>query len=64
MTLNLMRLLGSTPPDPIWLAERAGWRCYVFGNGCSYRVESRLAAAWERGFAAAARSSDPAGLIL
>jgi hypothetical protein len=62
--LDLMQLLGPTRPDPVWQAERAGWRCYVFGNGCGYRAGTRLAAAWERGFAAAARSSDPTGLML
>lgn len=60
-----MDLLAPGPSDPLWEAEKSGWRCFVFGNtGCCFRRSSRLAAEWERGFAAAARSSDPVGLML
>lgn len=65
MKLDLMQLLGPARLDPLWEAEKAGWRSFVFQNiNCSYRRGSRLAAAWERGFAAAARSTDPVGLML
>lgn len=65
MTLDLMRLLGPSRRDPIWEAEKQGWRGYVLGStGCHYRRGSRLADAWQRGFEAAARSSDPVGLML
>ena len=60
-----MDLLAPAPPDPLWEAEKAGWRCFVFGTtGCCHRRGSRLAAAWARGFAATARSPDPVGLML
>lgn len=65
MRLDLLDLLAPARLDPLWEAEKSGWRCFVFGNaGCCYRRGSRLAAAWERGFAAAERSSDPVGLML
>ena len=65
MRLDLLDLLAPAPLDPLSEAEKTGWRCFVFGNaGCCYRRGSRLAAAWERGFAAAGRSSDPVGLML
>lgn len=30
MTLDLMTLLGPAKVDPLWEAEKAGWRCFVF----------------------------------
>lgn len=60
-----MVLLAVTPPDPAWEAEKAGWRCFVMGNANSaYRPGSDLHAAWQRGFAAAARSPDAERLML
>ena len=65
MTLQLLELLGPGHVDPVWEAEKAGWRCFVFGNVRSaYRRGSRLDAAWQRGFHAASRSRDPAGHML
>ena len=63
--LNLLDLLGPTPVDALWEAEKAGWRCFVMGNDTpSGRRGSRLRAAWQRGYEAASRSSDPQGLML
>lgn len=60
-----MTLLAPAPLDPVWEAEKAGWRCFAMGNtGCCYRRNSRLARAWRRGFDAASRSDDPLGLML
>jgi hypothetical protein len=63
--IDLMELLASTPVDEDWEAEKAGWRCFVMGNTTpSGRSGSRLRAAWQRGYDAASRSSDPVGLML
>ncbi|WP_267381537.1 MULTISPECIES: hypothetical protein [unclassified Sphingomonas] len=63
--LDLTVLLGPTRPDPLWGAEKAGWRCFVMGiHQPSYRRGSRLRIAWQRGFDAAARSPDPERLML
>ena len=60
-----MAPLAPLPPDPVWEAEKAGWRCFVMGNtGCCHRRGSRLVDAWQRGFDAARRSPDPVGLML
>ena len=62
---DLMALLASTPVDEDWEAEKAGWRCFVMGNTTpSGRSGSRLRGAWQRGYDAASRSSDPVGLML
>ncbi len=63
--LDLKGLLAAVPVDPAWEAEKVGWRCFVMGNeGSAYRQGSRLRAAWQRGFDAAARSPDPQGLMI
>lgn len=64
--LDLTVLLGPDRPDELWKAEKSGWRCFVMGNhhAASYRRGSRLRAAWQRGFDAAARSADPERLML
>ena len=65
MALSLLGLLQPVTPDPLWEAEKSGWRCFVMGNDHpSYRAGSRLRAAWQRGYDAAARSNDPEGLML
>ena len=65
LRLDLMGLLTPAPVDPAWEAEKVGWRCFVMGNErCAYRRGSRLRAAWQRGFDAAARSPDPVGLMI
>ena len=65
LRLDLMGLLAPAPVDPSWEAEKAGWRCFAMGNERSaYRRGSRLRAAWQRGFDAAARSPDPPGLMI
>jgi len=63
--LDLMTLLAPAPVDEDWEAEKAGWRCLVMGNTTpSHPSGSRLRAAWQRGYDAASRSSDPVGLML
>jgi hypothetical protein len=63
--LDLSVLLTTAPADPAWEAETAGWRCFVMGNvNSGYRRSTRLHAAWQRGFDAAARSPDPERLML
>lgn len=63
--IDLMALLAPAPVDEDWEAERAGWRCFVMGNTTpSGRSGSRMRAAWQRGYDAASRSSDPVGLML
>jgi len=63
--IDLMALLASTPVDEDWEAEKAGWRCFVMGNTTpSGRSGSRLRAAWQRGYDAASRSTDPVCLML
>jgi len=63
--LDLMTLLAPAPVDEHWEADKAGWRAFVMGNLTSgYRSGSRLQAAWQRGYDAASRSSDPVGLML
>jgi hypothetical protein len=63
--LDLMTLLAPAPVDEDWEAEKAGWRCFVMGNTTlSHPSGSRLRAAWQRGYDAASRSSDPVGLML
>ena len=65
MNLDLMALLTPVPLDPLWEAEKSGWRCFVMGNtGCCHRRGSRLEAAWQRGFDAACRSGDAGRLML
>lgn len=65
LTVHLLDLLANGPVDEEWEADKAGWRARAFGGtGCPYRRGSRLAAAWQRGYDAAARSSDPVGLML
>ncbi|WP_174297427.1 hypothetical protein [Sphingomonas bacterium] len=64
LRLDLLVLLATAPADPAWEAEKAGWRCFVMGNtNSAYRRGSRLHAAWQRGFDAAARSPDPERLM-
>lgn len=63
--LHILQLLAPGAVDPVWEAEKAGWRCYVMQNTHScYRRGSRLRAAWQRGFDAAAASPDPARAML
>jgi len=63
--IDLMALLAPAPVDEDWEAEKAGWRCFVMGNTTpSGRSGSRMRAAWQRGYDAASRSSDPVGLML
>lgn len=63
--LDLMRLLAPDRIDRMWEAEKSGWRCYVMGNDRSiYRRGSKLRTAWQRGYDAASRSANPAGLML
>lgn len=58
-------LMAPAPVDEDWEAEKASWRCFVMGNTTpSGRSGSRLRAAWQRGYDAASRSSDPIGLML
>jgi hypothetical protein len=61
----LMTLVAPTPVDEDWEADKSGWRAFVMGNPTSgYRPESRLQTAWQRGYDAASRSSEPVGLML
>jgi hypothetical protein len=63
--VDLMTLLAPAPVDEDWEADKAGWRAFVMGNPTSgYRPGSRLQAAWQRGYDAASRSSEPVGLML
>ena len=63
--LNLMELLGPGREDPLWEADKSGWRCFVMGNEqCPFRRGSKLRAAWQRGYDAAGRSADPVRLML
>lgn len=63
--VDLMRLLAPGPENPLWEAEKSGWRCFVMGNDrCHHRRGSKLHTAWQRGYDAASRSTDPAGLML
>jgi hypothetical protein len=63
--VDLMRLLAPGPENPLWEAEKSGWRCFVMGNDrCHYRRGSKLRTAWQQGYDAASRSTDPAGLML
>lgn len=62
--LDLLALLAPQPVDEDWEADKAGWRSFVMGNPSNYDPSSRLQAAWQRGYDAAARSSDPVGLML
>lgn len=56
-TLDLLRLLSPAPIDPLWEAEKTGWRCFVMGNDRSaYRSGTSLRAAWQRGYDSAAAS--------
>ena len=65
MALDLLALLQPAPLDPLFEAEKSGWRCFVTGNDHpAYRRGSRLRDAWQRGYDAAARSDDPEGLML
>lgn len=70
--LYLLALLAPRPVDEDWEAEKAGWRAFVMdhadpGDHVSGRLQAagcRLHAAWQRGYDAASRSSDPVGLML
>ena len=63
--VDLMTLLAPAPVDEDWEADKAGWRAFVMGNPTSgYRPGSRLQAAWQRGYDAASRSSEPVGVML
>ena len=63
--VDLMDLLAPTPEDPLWEAEKSGWRCFVMGNDrCQYRRGSKLRTAWQSGHDAASRSADPVGGML
>lgn len=63
--VDLMTLLAPAPVDEDWEADKAGWRAFVMGHTTSeYRSGSRLQGAWQRGYDAASRSSDPIGLML
>lgn len=65
MALDILVLLQPAALDRVWEAEKSGWRCFVMGNDHpSYRRGSHLRAAWQRGYDAASRSSDPEGLML
>jgi hypothetical protein len=62
---DLVALLLSASTNAEWEADKAGWRAFVFGNTMSgFRVGSRLDRAWRRGYEAAQRSDNPAGLML
>jgi hypothetical protein len=59
-----MTLLAPARVDRMWEAEKSGWRCFVMGNDqCIYRRGRKIRAAWQRGYDAASRSIDPAGLM-
>lgn len=63
--IDLMTLLAPAPVDEDWEAEKAGWRSFVMGNTTpSGRSGSSIRTAWQRGYDAASRSSDPVGLML
>lgn len=63
--IDLMRLLGPARETPLWEADKSGWRCFVMGNDrCHYRRGSKLRTAWQHGYDAASRSTDPAGGML
>jgi hypothetical protein len=63
--IHLTRLLAPGPKSPLWEAEKSGWRCFVMGNDrCHYRRRSKLRPAWQNGYDAASRSTDPADLTL
>ena len=63
--VDLMRLLAPTREDPLWEANKSGWRCFVMGNDrCHYRRGSKLRTAWQSGYDAASRSADPVGRML
>lgn len=63
--IDLVNLLAPTREDPLWEAEKSGWRCFVMGNDrCHYRRGSKLRTAWQFGYDAASRSADAARLML
>ena len=63
--VDLIDLLAFTREDPLWEAEKSGWRCFVMGNDrCSYRRGSKLRTAWQSGYDAASRSANPVGGML
>ena len=63
--IDLMDLLAPTREDPLWEAEKSGWRSLVMGNNrCHYRRGSKLRTAWQSGYDAASRSADPVGGML
>lgn len=63
--VDLMDLLGPTREDPLWEAEKLGWRCFVMSNdSCHYHQGSKLRTAWQRGYDAASRSADPVDRML
>ena len=63
--VGLMDLLAPTREDPLWEAEKSGWRRFVMGTDrCHYRRGSKLRTAWQSGYDAASRSADPVGGML
>ncbi|GAA0675984.1 hypothetical protein FHT00_002986 [Sphingomonas insulae] len=63
--VDLTRLLAPTRKEPLWEANKSGWRCFVMGNDrCHYRRRSKLRTAWQSGYDAASRSADPVGGML
>lgn len=63
--VDLMRLLAPRREDPLWEAEKSGWRCFVMGNDrCHYRQGSKLRTAWQNGYDAGSRSADAEGRML
>lgn len=65
MKLELMALLAPARSDPLWEAEKTGWRCFVMSNHrCCYRRGSALHLAWQRGFDAASQAERPELLVL
>ncbi len=63
--VDLMDLLAPTREDPLWEAEKSGWRCFVMGNDrCHYRRGSKLRTAWQQGYDAASRSAYPVDRML
>jgi len=62
---DVMQLLGLTPENAEWEAEKAGWRSFVMGNANpAYRRGTKLRHAWQRGYDGASRSSDAVRLML
>ena len=63
--VDLIDLLAPTREDPLWEAEKSGWRCFVMGNDrCHYRRGSKLRTALQSCYDTASRSADPVGGML